>query len=159
MNTKYLVPGQGGRLIVESGRKRRLGSPTSQSVPPPPTSSCEIISTLHSTLIQLLWRFILENIFKLWEGKNPFLLSVFKYFWLFSRNVARVWSDAFIPKLSQLSEAEPDQGDPWDHCQLKMWSRVEYFHPNIRTRIIRLINGSSTASPDRTQAQLLNKFG
>ena len=145
----------------ETGRKRRLGSPTSQPVAPPPTSSCEIISTLHSTLIQLLWRFILENISKIVRRKNPFLWSLFKYFSLFNRNIARVWSDAFIPKLRQLSEAESDQADPWDDCQLKMWSRAEYFHPNISAQreIIRLINGSSTVRSDFAEADLLNKFG
>ena len=120
---------------------------SNQSVPPPPTSSCEIISTLHSTLSQLLWRFILENSLTSWEGKIPFIVSIFKYFPVFNRNTVQVWRDAFIPKISHLSEAESDQRDPWDHCQLKMWSWVEYFHPNIRTpTVIRLINGSSTAS-------------
>ena len=103
----------------------------------------------------------IRKYFKIVWRKNPFLWSLFKYFSLFNRTIARVWSDAFIPKLRQLSEAESDQADPWDHCQLKMWSCAEYFHPNIRTlrEIIRLINGSSTAISDSAQAQLLNKFG
>ena len=117
------------------------------------TSSCEIISTLHSTLSQLFWRFILENIFKSWEWKISFFShhsNIARLFTIsFCTSAEKDWQLVQVNHLLQII----NKVALWPSRQLKCGQEL-----NISTRYQngdkRLINGSSTARPDTD----LNKF-
>ena len=117
------------------------------------TSSCEIISTLHSTLSQLFWRFILENIFKSWEWKISFFShhsNIARLFTIsFCTSAEKDWQLVQVNHLLQII----NKVALWPSRQLKCGQEL-----NISTRYKngdkRLINGSSTARPDTD----LNKF-